>query len=225
MAGVVATITPAIRSVCRRELTKVCDGDAKYGTELEDAIWKWSKGLVPSAPHNVLKEKEKAKVTTRKRKRGKKEVEVEVENKNETEKEEEEETVIVFNSNVLYEGKFKQLQHNLSFNATHLCGTHTPYVLIWLDDFHLAQTTPFQSIQSEANSHTNYLKKILTSSEMVETKQSADLALGLAKQTTFLKCRRCKSGNIKFGQKQTRSGDEGMTSFCSCQDCGTTWKM
>jgi DNA-directed RNA polymerase subunit M/transcription elongation factor TFIIS len=40
-----------------------------------------------------------------------------------------------------------------------------------------------------------------------------------------LKCIRCKSANIKFSQRQTRSGDEGMTVYCICANCNFKQKF
>ena len=39
------------------------------------------------------------------------------------------------------------------------------------------------------------------------------------------KCRRCKSNNCSYYQLQTRSADEPMTTFVSCQECGNRWKF
>jgi transcription elongation factor S-II len=39
------------------------------------------------------------------------------------------------------------------------------------------------------------------------------------------KCRRCKTNNCTYYQLQTRSADEPMTTFVSCQDCGNRWKF
>ena len=38
-------------------------------------------------------------------------------------------------------------------------------------------------------------------------------------------CRKCKSNNCSHYQLQTRSADEPMTTFVSCQDCGYRWKF
>lgn len=40
-----------------------------------------------------------------------------------------------------------------------------------------------------------------------------------------VKCPRCKSWYTTHMQLQTRSGDEGMVSKCSCLDCGKFWKF
>lgn len=38
-------------------------------------------------------------------------------------------------------------------------------------------------------------------------------------------CKKCKSNNCSHYQMQTRSADEPMTTFVSCQDCGYRWKF
>ena len=40
-----------------------------------------------------------------------------------------------------------------------------------------------------------------------------------------IKCSRCKSTDIIFSFLQTRSADEGTTTFCECLQCGSRWKM
>lgn len=39
------------------------------------------------------------------------------------------------------------------------------------------------------------------------------------------KCKKCKSNNCTHYQLQTRSADEPMTTFVSCQDCGNRWRF
>jgi DNA-directed RNA polymerase subunit M/transcription elongation factor TFIIS len=38
-------------------------------------------------------------------------------------------------------------------------------------------------------------------------------------------CKRCKSDDIIKDEKQTKSADEGMTGFYSCNACGFQWKQ
>lgn len=40
-----------------------------------------------------------------------------------------------------------------------------------------------------------------------------------------LRCTKCGSDCVSVQQKQTRSADEGMTIFCSCDGCGVQWRM
>ena len=38
-------------------------------------------------------------------------------------------------------------------------------------------------------------------------------------------CRKCSGDDVTIQQKQTRSADEGMTVFCTCETCGFKWRM
>ena len=46
----------------------------------------------------------------------------------------------------------------------------------------------------------------------------------LQASTDMFKCSKCKTNNCTFYQLQTRSGDEGMTTFVTCVDCNKRWK-
>lgn len=125
------------------------------------------------------------------------------------------------NSNVMYEMKFKQLVHNLQLNAAYLLDRYAPDMLVWLDDTALACTTRFEHLREETTQRARKLQEIMTSME--------DLPLpavpGLPDKATFLRCRKCNSTDVQFNQKQISSGDEGMTSFVTCKNCGQKWKM
>jgi transcription elongation factor S-II len=38
-------------------------------------------------------------------------------------------------------------------------------------------------------------------------------------------CRKCKSKDCSYYQMQTRSADEPMTTFVTCENCGNRWKF
>jgi len=40
-----------------------------------------------------------------------------------------------------------------------------------------------------------------------------------------LRCHRCKSTDVTWEQRQTRSADEGATSYCACNKCHARWVM
>lgn len=40
-----------------------------------------------------------------------------------------------------------------------------------------------------------------------------------------IRCRKCGDNQVTIQQKQTRSADEGMTVFCTCEQCGFQWRM
>lgn len=54
----------------------------------------------------------------------------------------------------------------------------------------------------------------ITSSSLVQKKRMA-----------LVVCKRCKSDDIIKDEKQTKSADEGMTGFYTCNKCGFSWKQ
>jgi DNA-directed RNA polymerase subunit M/transcription elongation factor TFIIS len=46
-----------------------------------------------------------------------------------------------------------------------------------------------------------------------------------AENKGVFKCGRCKSDQTSYTQAQTRSADEPMTTFVTCEKCGNRWKM
>lgn len=40
-----------------------------------------------------------------------------------------------------------------------------------------------------------------------------------------LQCGRCGQKKVSYTQAQTRSADEPMTTFCTCEVCGKLWKV
>lgn len=121
-----------------------------------------------------------------------------------------------------YENKILQLLHNLRLNGDYLVRTYTPEVLVWLDDAALAVGTKYEHLSRQATDHVQRLQTVLDESMKHTTTQQPKVP---EPASTFLRCRKCKSTDVGFNQKQTRAGDEGMTSFCRCNQCGTTWKM
>eukprot|EP00124_Ichthyophonus_hoferi_P005047 Ihof_evm3s651 gene=Ihof_evmTU3s651 len=52
----------------------------------------------------------------------------------------------------------------------------------------------------------------------------AQMGGGTTTQTDMFKCGKCKKNNCSYYQMQTRSADEPMTTFVSCNVCGNKWK-
>lgn len=38
-------------------------------------------------------------------------------------------------------------------------------------------------------------------------------------------CGKCKKREVSYYQMQTRSADEPLTTFCTCENCGNRWKF
>ena len=61
-------------------------------------------------------------------------------------------------------------------------------------------------------------------SEILTEKELKDQAKTTVKKSTYLKCRKCGSRDINVETAQTRSADEGMTTFQTCMNCGNVKK-
>lgn len=53
---------------------------------------------------------------------------------------------------------------------------------------------------------------------------NADYDKKMIRESSLYQCKKCGSRKISKEEKQTRSGDEPMTSFFKCIDCGNGWK-
>ena len=47
----------------------------------------------------------------------------------------------------------------------------------------------------------------------------------LATGPALNQCRKCGSTMVEWHQRQTRSADEGITTFCQCRRCGKRWRQ
>lgn len=56
-----------------------------------------------------------------------------------------------------------------------------------------------------------------------ERDEIADYSYKVERAKSKEPCIRCGAINVGFYVKQTRSGDEGQTTFHDCGDCGATW--
>ena len=63
-------------------------------------------------------------------------------------------------------------------------------------------------------------------SEIVSDKKERDSAYGAkpAANTNMYRCRKCQSRECHYFGLQTRSGDEPMTIFVTCLNCGNRWR-
>nr|WRJ69930.1 putative transcription elongation factor TFIIS [Oceanusvirus sp.] len=62
---------------------------------------------------------------------------------------------------------------------------------------------------------------------LVDKKRERDAAYGAKPRanTDMYRCKKCKSKECHYYELQTRSGDEPMTIFITCLDCGNRWRM
>jgi DNA-directed RNA polymerase subunit M/transcription elongation factor TFIIS len=62
---------------------------------------------------------------------------------------------------------------------------------------------------------------------LVDKKREKDATYGEKPRanTDMYRCRKCKSRECHYYELQTRSGDEPMTIFVTCLDCGNRWRM
>jgi DNA-directed RNA polymerase subunit M/transcription elongation factor TFIIS len=84
--------------------------------------------------------------------------------------------------------------------------------LAWMDEQHVLPTSFTELCKQRC------LEKWHTASQLCQIKLEVpeDLQGGMC-------CRKCKSHNLNVEMRQTRSADEGMTAFITCQQCGHRW--
>ena len=76
------------------------------------------------------------------------------------------------------------------------------------------------------NLATKYSPNVITQLSSKKTKKKQQIEhTKTSNSTGFLICHKCKSKDIDWTQRQTRSADEAMTVFCECRQCGNRWKM
>ncbi|KAI9680112.1 MAG: RNA polymerase II elongation factor [Caeruleum heppii] len=63
--------------------------------------------------------------------------------------------------------------------------------------------------------------------EKLEKENEKEMMVPKAEKSisTSLTCGKCGQKKVSYGQAQTRSADEPMTTFCECQVCGNRWKF
>ena len=67
-------------------------------------------------------------------------------------------------------------------------------------------------------------KKAKKSSSTASSSSSSSSVSSSKKKALFI-CKLCKSENVNWSQKQTRSADEAMTVFLECITCGAKWRQ
>lgn len=116
----------------------------------------------------------------------------------------------------LYRVACKRLLFNLASNPA-LLGVPDEE-LVDMSDERMASGTIVERVQQqERQRHQAYVDML---------KEKRDAVENLADQKdSVLHCRRCGSSNLHFVQLQTRSADEPMTCFLTCNACHNKWRM
>ena len=68
-------------------------------------------------------------------------------------------------------------------------------------------------------------KKANKSSSTASSSSSSSSVSSSKKKKALFICKLCKSENVNWSQKQTRSADEAMTVFLECANCGAKWRQ
>ena len=58
-----------------------------------------------------------------------------------------------------------------------------------------------------------------------KNRDRVDESIGIDNKKTMYPCGKCGSTKVSNYEKQTRSGDEPMTQFFECSDCGHRWRF
>lgn len=114
----------------------------------------------------------------------------------------------------LYTLGCKRLMFNLASNpALHAMDAAD---LVHLSDEEMARGTVVERVQvQERERHEAYVNLLKERKDAVERTQTESV----------IHCRKCASADLNFVQVQTRSADEPMTCFLTCNACGHRWRM
>lgn len=131
--------------------------------------------------------------------------------------------ILVFSKSdpFIYRKKLGQLYHNIQQNGEYLFKTYHVWDLAFLDNRALAHSTKeeeerLQTRKRIATFQSNLNDKV----EFIQKRAKEDNLEAHAS----VRCRDCKSYDVFKIQKQIRSGDEAMTDFYECRECGKRWK-
>ena len=112
---------------------------------------------------------------------------------------------------------YKQID-NLFNNIT--CNVQTNYM------FYNIKTKQIKVRKLTNMTHQDMNRKIWD--KLIQEKIKRDKNLteeNLSAATDEFKCYKCKQRKCTYYQLQTRSGDEPMTTFITCLNCGNRWKF
>ena len=118
---------------------------------------------------------------------------------------------------------YEERIRELLFAAPQICGARqfNPQYIAALDTKALRSTAEqawYDQLETQARSAS------------VEADQLARFELlpseaALATGPALNQCRKCGSTMVEWHQRQTRSADEGITTFCQCRRCGKRWRQ
>jgi DNA-directed RNA polymerase subunit M/transcription elongation factor TFIIS len=101
-------------------------------------------------------------------------------------------------------------------NGLEMLKTMTPQEFVVLPQYALFDNCSLRKkIQFAQDAHRQRLGRL-------DTLKRTNIASSL---DNGVKCGRCKTTDVSFSFLQTRSADEGTTTFCECLQCGSRWKM
>lgn len=128
----------------------------------------------------------------------------------------------LFQASKRQRGVYKQgvvrFMHALMHNRRHIVQNYTPAEALRCAPDLLLVNTVTDQLRRQTDMHERRFKEMLHE-RFEELELSSDNTEGL------LQCARCKSTNVVWEQRQTRSADEGMTIIAVCTKCSNTWVM
>lgn len=129
----------------------------------------------------------------------------------------------------VYEDKVLQLLNSLRIGSTFLgrqliaspASAHRAACsFVVASDDALASGTIVERVHGQQRAKAEHFESLLRMRSQHDQETTAR-----SSEHAVLKCRKCKSVDITWTQKQTRGADEAMTIFCVCNTCKNRWKM
>lgn len=124
-----------------------------------------------------------------------------------------------------YVAKLRQLSFNLKKNAElrdQITSSQlSPEKLLELDADQLAT----KAVQEERKKMADFQHDSRSLDWQKKNYNRLDESIGIDNKKCMYPCGKCKSTKVSNYEKQTRSGDEPMTQFFECFDCGNRWRF
>jgi DNA-directed RNA polymerase subunit M/transcription elongation factor TFIIS len=99
-----------------------------------------------------------------------------------------------------------------------LCSDNSKLVAFALEGDNAYKLSEMTPTELNPEKHESIINKIKEKNKVMFEKQKA---VG----SKHFKCGKCKERDVAVTTAQTRSGDEGITLFLTCNNCGNQWKM